>query len=53
MLRITSLFLSITAPVFKLIQDTFDGFNNYFVTETNEFIITEDNFYIEAEKNTL
>jgi hypothetical protein len=31
MLRISSLFLSITAPVFKLIQDTFDGFNNYFV----------------------
>jgi hypothetical protein len=53
MLRISSLFLSLTTSVFKLVQDITDSFNNYFVTETNEFIITEDDLYIEVEDNTL
>ena len=54
MLRISSLFLSLTTSVFKLVQDITDSFNNnYFVTETNEFIITEDALYIEVEDNTL
>jgi hypothetical protein len=53
MLRVSSLFLGITTPVTKFIQDIADTFFNYFVTETNEFIITEDDLYIEVEDNTL
>lgn len=53
MLRISSLFLGITTPVTKFIQDIADTFFNYFVTENNEFILTEDDLYIEVEDNTL
>jgi hypothetical protein len=53
MLRVSSLFLNLTTPVTKFIQDIADTFFNYFVTETNEFIITEDDLYIEVEDNTL
>jgi hypothetical protein len=49
MLRITSLFLSLTTSVFNIVQD---AFNNYFVTENGDAIITEDNLYIEVEDST-
>jgi hypothetical protein len=52
MLRITSLFLNLTASVFKIVQDSFDFFGNYFVTEEGDAILTEDNLYIEVEENT-
>jgi len=52
MLRITSLFLNLTASVFNLVQDITDSFNNYFVTENGDAIITEDNLYIEVEDST-
>lgn len=52
-LRVTSLLLSFTASVLYLVKEITESFNNYFVTENNEFIITEDDLYIEVEDNTL
>jgi hypothetical protein len=51
-LRVTSLFLNFTAPIFRFIEDIL-GLGNYFVTESDEHILTEDNLYIEVEDNTL
>lgn len=52
MLRVSSLFLGLTTPVTKFVQDIFDFFGNYFVTEDGNAILTEDNLYIEVEENT-
>lgn len=50
-LRITSLFLNFTAPLFRFIGGAF--FGNYIVAESGDHILTEDNLYIELEDNTL
>lgn len=52
MLRVTSLFLNLTASVFNIVQDIAENFFNYFVTENGDAIITEDNLYIEVEDST-
>lgn len=51
MLRITSLFLSITTPVIRLVEKILGI--NIILSETGESIITEDNLYIQLEDNTL
>ena len=58
-LRVTSIMLNFTASVAALVlllnkqrENISDSLFNYFITETNEFIITEDDLYIEVEENT-
>jgi len=53
MLRITSLFLNFTAPIIRFFTDTRDTIINLFISENNEYIITEDDLYIEAEDNNI